>query len=273
MDDATRAQLAEWAQRFADVGMAAEASVCRAAASSEAAAMRDAVALREAAALLAEYSADSALLTALYRPVAEAGDPDAMAELGELLYRHSMEDGHHDEGWVWLQRALDAGSIRALTHVAYHHEERGRLDEAERLYLRGVDAGDPMAMIMLANMFNDNDEYDRAEVYYRRAIEAGNTTAMSNLGTMLHQERRWAEAARLYRRAVEAGDGLTLRLLIRLVLLDDADIEELCARCETARPLDNNLRGFVHFVPMDDPRQRLTKAEVWPDATGPTAGA
>jgi TPR repeat protein len=122
---------------------------------------------------------------------------------------------------------------------------------------------------MLANMLNDVEDYARAEAYYRRAIEDGNLTAMSNLGTMLHGQRRWVEAARLYRIAVEAGDGTTLRLLIRLVALDDADIEELCARCQAARPVDNNLRAFVHFLPYDDPYDRLTKDEVWPGERPP----
>jgi TPR repeat protein len=114
-----RAELERWANEFADAGMAAEATVCRTALSG------DAVAMWEVGALLLDYHARADLLIALFRPAADAGVPNAMAELGELLYRHSVEDGHEEEGWMWLQRALSAGSARALTHVACTHEEKG----------------------------------------------------------------------------------------------------------------------------------------------------
>jgi TPR repeat protein len=238
--------------------MAAEATVCRTALSG------DAVAMWEAGALLLDYHAHADLLMALFRPAAEAGVPHAMAELGELIYRHSVEDGHGEEALAWLQRAEAAGSARALTHLGLVHEENGRLDEAERLYRRGIAAGDPLATLMFANMLNHNEDYPRAESYYRRAVEGGDLTAMSNLGVMLHGQGRWLEAARLYRIAVEAGDATTLHLLLRLVVLDNDDIAELCERCQAARPLHNNLRTLVDFDPLDDPYTPLTKEEVWP---------
>jgi TPR repeat protein len=155
-------ELNRWAAAFEDAGRLTEAQRCRAAASG------DVLAMRDAATMLYEHDADSALRQWLYRPAAEAGDPEAMAELGELLYRHSVEEGHDREGWLWLQRALDTGSVRALSHVAFDCEEKGHLDQAERLYLRGVEAGDPYAMLMFANMLSDQEDYERAATYYRR---------------------------------------------------------------------------------------------------------
>jgi TPR repeat protein len=253
-----RAKLESWAHRFADANMAAEAAVCRTALAG------DAVARWEAGALLLDLHADADLLMALFRPAAEAGAPAAMAELGQLLYRHSVDDGHGEAGMAWLQQAMAAGSARAFTHVARAHEEKGQLEEAERLYRRGVAGGDPLATLMFADMLNHMEDYARAEAHYRRAVEDGNLTAMSNLGTMLHGQGRWLEAARLYRIAVESGDGTTLALLIRLVVLDGADIAELCEKCQAARPLNNNLRAPADRDPADDPYVRLTREEVWP---------
>jgi TPR repeat protein len=255
-------ELGRWAAALEDAGRLTEAQRCRAAASGDVPAMRD------AATILYEHDADGALRQWLYRPAAEAGDPDAMAELGELLYRHSVEDGHDREGWDLLQRALDAGSVRALSYVAFDCEEKGHLDQAERLYLRGVDAGDADAMLMFANMLSDQEDFERAETYYRRAIASGSVVALTNLAVMHHLRGNWADAARLYRRAVEAGDGTPLTQLLMLVDLDEADIEELRARCMAAKPLNNALLGFVCWGHMPSPPEKLARAIPWSDDPG-----
>lgn len=77
-----------------------------------------------------------------YRHAAEAGDVDAMFQLGALLH----ERGELTEAEHWFQSSADAGHARAMASVGWILERRGNLTEAAQWYRKAADVGDDFAM-------------------------------------------------------------------------------------------------------------------------------
>ncbi|MFD8440154.1 tetratricopeptide repeat protein [Streptomyces microflavus] len=137
-----------------------------------------------------------------YRQAVEAGNANAMVNLGLLLHKAGCEQ----EAEGFYHQAVEAGNAIAMVNLALLLAEAGRGAEAEGFYRRAVEAGDTDAMFNLALLLKRTGRGEEAEVFYRRAVEAGNTDAMVNLGSLLAEAGRGQEAEGFYRRAVEAGD-------------------------------------------------------------------
>ncbi|MGV9336619.1 tetratricopeptide repeat protein, partial [Nocardia sp. NPDC003726] len=112
--------------------------------------------------------------TALFRKAAEAGNRDAMSNLGVLL----KQRGDIDEAELWYRKAVEAGNPGALFNLGNLLKQRGDIDEAELWYRRAVEAGNRDAMSNLGNLLKQRGDIDEAELWYRRAVEAGNRDAM-----------------------------------------------------------------------------------------------
>jgi tetratricopeptide (TPR) repeat protein len=72
-----------------------------------------------------------------YRKVADAGDADAMFNLGALL----AEQGKDDQAEQWYRKAADAGNADAMFNLGALLAEQGKDDQAERWYSKAADAG------------------------------------------------------------------------------------------------------------------------------------
>lgn len=98
------------------------------------------------------------------REQAEAGDPDAMVNLGILLVTEgSLEEAEH-----WLGQAAEKGDARA--------------------------------MLLLGALLAEADRLKEAESWRRRAADTGDTNAMNNLGLLIEEAIRVAETESLRRR-------------------------------------------------------------------------
>lgn len=82
---------------------------------------------------------------AIWRPLAEAGDPQAQFEVGNLLTwgRHDQRDP--EAGFDWYRRAAEQGHAEAAfeTGMSIHYLQLGdwEMDSAEDWFLTAADGG------------------------------------------------------------------------------------------------------------------------------------
>jgi uncharacterized protein len=154
----------------------------------------------------------------LYRPLAEAGDSDAMSNLG-LMYADGRGVAKDEAEAVRLFRqAAEKGVPDAMSSLGTMYADgRGvKQDDAEavRLYRQAAQEGEPGAMSNLGIMYEQGHGVakDEAEAVrlYRQAAEKGYPAAMSNIGAMYDDGRGVKkdefEAARWIFSAIEKGD-------------------------------------------------------------------
>lgn len=118
-----------------------------------------------------------------FRRAAEAGDADAMRQLGAFL---AGRPGREDEAETWLRRAIEAGSSAACLDLADLCEDRARFPETEQLRVLAGEAGFAQAYHAMATMLlGIPGREGEAEAWFRRAAAAGFEQAVHDLGVML----------------------------------------------------------------------------------------
>lgn len=138
----------------------------------------------------------------LCRSAADAGDTDAMNDLGWLL----QQRGDLAEAETWFYRAANADNADAMNNLGWLLQQRGHLAEAETWYYSAFAAGNTNAMINLGNLFLKRGDSSVAETLWHKASDAGNHYAMDTLGAWLYRCERLAEAETWLRRAANAGN-------------------------------------------------------------------
>lgn len=171
---------------------------------------------------------DMPTLTAL----AEAGDPEAMVELG-IHYLRGREDGGFARATALFRAAADKGYSAGMRWLGLAYEMGSRigisdndenLGEAERWYRKAAKAGDADAMYALGGLSErgafrrgaapTDEQFDletkEALGWYRLAAEQGSVPAMLELADRYQKGEGVAkdprEELRWYRVAAEAGD-------------------------------------------------------------------
>src|SRR5687767_9880354 len=92
---------------------------------------------------IAEPPSDLDAARRRWEPAADAGDSDAMYNLG-YLYAFWTEPPDLDAAQRWWERAVDGGDIDAIYKLGYLYEQLmdpPDLDAARRWYERAADAG------------------------------------------------------------------------------------------------------------------------------------
>jgi TPR repeat protein len=125
-------------------------------------------------------------------------------EYGELGYA-AYQSKNLLVAELGFRKAADAGDSNAMYNLGVLLEERSELGEAETWYRRAADAGNSLAMFNFGVLLADRDDLGEAETWYRRAADAGDSDAMSNLGLLLKERGELGEAETWWRRAADAG--------------------------------------------------------------------
>ena len=162
---------------------------------------------------------------AALRELAEAGDAEALAELGER-YEHGRGVVQDDAVAVsWFRRAADQGHAAGQAALGFMYATgRGvAQDDAEavRWFRRAADQGNARSQYNLGASYRDGRGVvqDDAEAvrWFRRSAEQGSALGQTGLGAMYDTgrgvQRNDAEAVRWYRRAADQGDAFAQRNL------------------------------------------------------------
>lgn len=102
---------------------------------------------------------DPSLLAAV-RAQAEAGDPEAMANLGAHFY----QQGDHAQGIRWSELAWQAGNLMAGFNLGTFYVDSGDTHRADLVWTEAAERGDPDAMMCVARLAlrrNDRSVADR----------------------------------------------------------------------------------------------------------------
>ncbi len=165
----------------------------------------------------------------LYREGAEKGQPQAMVELAQALGARAA----HEEALMWLERAAQAGSAKALFKLALaHHEGRGTPKDSTRavaLGMRAGAAGEARGYALAGELLLEGDglpperrDVQRGLELLRRAAEAGHGPATLYLARTLRAGKRvpldLAGAAEAYQLAVADGNATAMLELADLLM-------------------------------------------------------
>jgi TPR repeat protein len=135
---------------------------------------------------------DYAAALALWRPLAEQGDPSAQGNLG-FLY----EEGHgvpkdYVQAAAWYRKAADQGLAYAQGNLGFLYEKGHGVPQdyvqAVAWYRKAADQGDAYAQSNLGIMYENGrgvpQDYVQAVAWYRKAADQGDADAQENLGIM-----------------------------------------------------------------------------------------
>ncbi len=135
----------------------------------------------------AAKSGDVTTARANYETLAEAGYPDAQAELGAMLVRGEGGPADVARGDAMLKAASEKDIPKALLERGKLYQE-GKLVQknpelAQQLYERALSLGYTRAHYNLATLYDDNGNYPMAEQLYKQSLDE-NTKAAVRLGDL-----------------------------------------------------------------------------------------
>jgi TPR repeat protein len=124
----------------------------------------------------------------LWKPLAEAGNPEAQFRIGRLYDRGELFAQDEDEGLRWFQLAAEQDHALALTTLFAIHHERGvdNCDsEMQRMLVEAAHGGSPNAQFNLSVSLNSRyqcekyiDRSTEALYWLKRAAKQGNPNAI-----------------------------------------------------------------------------------------------
>lgn len=118
------------------------------------------------------------------------------------------------EAMSFLQRAADAGHVKAQYLHGYILDKAGEDEAALGYYRLAADAGDPDAMAAIATMYAGGDgvpkDLGEAVSWYRKAADAGHHRSLLVLGKAYHEgslglEKQPERGRSLLKRAADEG--------------------------------------------------------------------
>ncbi len=162
----------------------------------------------------------------LWRPLAEAGEVRAQANLGACLATGRGVAPDLVQACHWLGCAADAGDRVAARNLATLLLDTDRA-EAARCYRRAAEAGDPASQDMLSRMLLDGDgvpvDAPAARHWAEQAAAAGQAASAARLGRIHHEAigtpRDPERAVYWWRQAAAGGDADASAMLGAALLL------------------------------------------------------
>ena len=190
-----------------------------------------------------------------YKRAADAGDPDGMIGIAELLTTGRGLSPDPGKAAEWLCKAADGGCTRAMVHLAdlwiTGRTGEAKVDEALTLYRQAAGLGDEDALTALGRIHAIGAFVERDDIaafdFYSEAANKASALAMADLGTLRDRFESLAndelaalewlsKSIELIEHAVVAGEPWALRRLAELhetgagIPRNPAEAENLYAR-------------------------------------------
>ena len=139
---------------------------------------------------------------------------DRLVKLGFLQIQRCA----YDAALPWVRYAADAGDTDAMSNLGLLYENGQGVPQdcakAAELYQKAADAGDTRALKYLGVLYKNGwgvpQDYAKAAALFQKAVDAGVTTAIFHLGVLYKNgqgvPQDFAKAAALLQKAVDAGD-------------------------------------------------------------------
>lgn len=127
-----------------------------------------------------------------WRPMAEQGNANAQAMLGEMYHYGQGVQKDYAQALAWYRKAANLGHAEAQASVGffYHYGDGVQKDYVQALawYHKAADQGNAWAQYQLGHMYENGDgvpqDYAQALTWYRKAADQGDADAQYHLGSM-----------------------------------------------------------------------------------------
>jgi tetratricopeptide (TPR) repeat protein len=149
-----------------------------------------------------------------YKQAVEAGVPHFVDKVAALLERV----GRSSEALKWLESIADAGEPIALRELGELRERGGDIEEAIAVYQRSEEGGhDFMSLRRAAQLLDAAGRTEEAIQWLNILAEAGDRDAQREAGRLLESIDDYESAIALYDKAADAGDTAALVMMARLM--------------------------------------------------------
>ncbi|MFI2199252.1 tetratricopeptide repeat protein [Streptomyces sp. NPDC020192] len=202
-----------------------------------------------------------------WRPLAEAGDEEAIVNYTSAVLFQRMDPAEVEP---LLRPVAEAGHPVAQLNLAGVLKMRGADEEAARWWSKAAEAGVVVAAFSLYTHCRARGDDERAETWLRRAAEGGYATAMATLAALLHTRGEEAEAEPWWQAAATAGDTEAMYVHGHQLRLRGDDGAEPWLRRAAER---GHVRAAEILGRAADERGDLTQAETWWRAAAEAADA
>ncbi|PJI85177.1 TPR repeat protein [Yoonia maricola] len=158
----------------------------------------------------------------LLREAAETGHPNAMMVLGATLGGRGKTEDENTEARDWLQRAANAGNVRAMSFLAEafrygvgipsHPDDANIVRQNARASLQQeADAGDNDARLALGRIYKLGiqvpADHNRAEALFLAGASSGHVIIRRYLGSLyLDEMGRYEDAYQVFKDLADEGD-------------------------------------------------------------------
>jgi TPR repeat protein len=190
-----------------------------------------------------------------YIQCAHAGSDGGSFHLGYFAaHRGDMEEAEH-----WYRKAIDQGSLYAITNLAGVLHDDGRESEALLLLRTASERGDSVAAQNLASEFIRRKDWSAGESYFENLLEAHSSMAKVALGYLSLAQQKYSEAWQWLNSAVLDGDNEAYFYLGRLhELRGDLEAAEESYEIAISRGFMRARNNLATLLLRDD---RLAEAE------------
>jgi TPR repeat protein len=143
---------------------------------------------------------------------AEAGDPEAMANLGVHLY----QQGRLAEAIDWTERAWRAGNVTAAFNLGSFYIETGDTHRADLIWTKSAELGDPDAMMCVARLALQRGDRSAADRWLDRVLGQDQPYPITALGVAYRDCGDPVTALRIFERAIALGDAYAMEYAARI---------------------------------------------------------
>ncbi len=123
----------------------------------------------------------------IFEHLSNMGDSHAQYDLSLMYLQGIGTQKNIEQGWIWMNRAADAGNIQAMLELGVRYQKSGSLENAEQMAFRwfqkAAEAGSAAGQYNLAHLYEDGNQTPvnlvEAYVWMSLSNRSGNPVAQS----------------------------------------------------------------------------------------------
>jgi len=154
----------------------------------------------------------TAAALATVRAHADAGDPEAMANLGAHFY----QIGDHIQGISWTERAWSAGNLNAGFNLGTFYLNSGDTHRADLIWTQAAERGDADAMMCVARLALGRGDEAVADKWRERILVQDQPYPITALGVAYRDHADPITAMRIFARSIALGDAYAMEYAARI---------------------------------------------------------
>ena len=167
---------------------------------------------------LYERNEDEAKALECYKKAAEAGNSDAMNNIGSMYYYASGVEQDYSKAIEWFTKSADNLNTNAMEWLAYMYSNGQGVEQdyskAIEWYKKGVELGDTTAMYYMGRIYEVGAgvevDLSKAIEWFEKSAALNNTESMNRLGLLYYNESDYDKALEWFKKSSDAGNATSM---------------------------------------------------------------